>query len=688
MGTRNSAIVVARNHLMQPTSPRNAQQFSKAKVTKKVESVEGVAIVRAMVNRYNYSPKREGEVLDAIDADLETCTDLERRNALMEMRADISELISLMTEENDGETHTSQEPGPSSGNGVVEGDSDVAEVSFPGEELIGMSCRAPYGRIVDRAVLYHDAVILDFVDSSVPLEQLKVRVLYSYPLEEKMRPCGYFLDGRCTYGEGCRFSHGHEVSFRDLLDYQPPDFDSIKEDCFVLVQGENELWSSGRITAIDGQNIAVRLLTSGKEVASVRERVIPLTDDTSLREELIVETTPSMSGMSGSGTEGSWSEQKGERCGRVRVGDLGDWEQHTRGIGMKLLLKMGYKLGEGLGRKSDGIVHAIQPVIFPKIETTPSMSGMSGSGTEGSWSEQKGERCGRVRVGDLGDWEQHTRGIGMKLLLKMGYKLGEGLGRKSDGIVHAIQPVIFPKNKSLDACMESKHRKVVDGIRERKERMKKELKKRGCIQESSIDIFDVLNRSLNAATKDADALSVHEEKKLLKGSRDKFFHNVFLSEHHRDLLRNKSLDACMESKHRKVVDGIRERKERMKKELKKRGCIQESSIDIFDVLNRSLNAATKDADALSVHEEKKLLKAASSEKLGVQSISLDKQMKELKSKERKLREGITRNQRDRTTVEKLRRALVDCQKDIKKLAAHQERLSNEVRGRRTTKDLF
>lgn len=63
------------------------------------------------------------------------------------------------------------------------------------------------------------------------------------------------------------------------------------------------------------------------------------------------------------------------------------------------------------------------------------------------WSELKNDSYGHVKVGDIGDWERHTKGIGMKLLLKMGYKVGEGLGRNSHGIVHAIQPVVYPKSK-------------------------------------------------------------------------------------------------------------------------------------------------------------------------------------------------------------------------------------------------
>uniref|UniRef100_A0A915A6L6 Zinc finger CCCH-type with G patch domain-containing protein n=2 Tax=Parascaris univalens TaxID=6257 RepID=A0A915A6L6_PARUN len=448
--------------------------------------------------------------LDAVDAELKICTDLERRSALMEMHADISELISLLTEGRDDEVDVSREAGPSSERSMGEVQDAGGENSIPEADLIGMNCRAPYSKIVDRAVVYHDAIILDFVDTSVPLEQLKVRVLYSYPLEEAMRPCQYFLDDRCTYGEGCRYSHGEEVSFHDLLSYQPPNFESMKEESLVLVQGDNKLWSSGRVVAIDGQNIAVNLLVSGKEVASVREKVIPLNEDT--------------------------------------------------------------------------------PLIEERAET---MTAGSASSLEGSWTELKGEKCGRVSVGDIGDWERHTRGIGMKLLLKMGYRMGEGLGRKSDGIVHAIQPIMFPKKKSLDVCMQSKHKKVVD-----------------------------------------------------------------------------------------------ERKDRVKKEIAKRLCVGEANKDIFDILNHTLNAHAKDSDTMSAHDEKKHLKAASSKKLGVDALNLDRQMKELKGKERKLREGITRNQRDRATVEKLKRSLAECQKDIEKLVARQDRLSNEVEGRRTTKGLF
>ncbi|KAJ4958752.1 hypothetical protein NE237_025863 [Protea cynaroides] len=153
---------------------------------------------------------------------------------------------------------------------------------------------------------------------------------------------------------------------------------------------------------------------------------------------------------------------------------LGAFEVHTKGFGSKMMAKMGFVEGGGLGKDGQGMLEPIEAIKRPKslglgVEFTPTqetagaesdkgaafekhMKGLLEKhmkGTAGAESD-KGAAYEKHMKG-LGGFEKHTKGFGSKMMAKMGFVEGMGLGRDSQGIVNPLVAVRLPKSRGLGA---------------------------------------------------------------------------------------------------------------------------------------------------------------------------------------------------------------------------------------------
>ncbi|GMT25540.1 hypothetical protein PFISCL1PPCAC_16837, partial [Pristionchus fissidentatus] len=422
------------------------------------------------------------------------------RAELETTRNDLIELLELMASEETTEGLEIKKP-----------DDDADEddgVSLEDDlaDLIGMRCMAPYtGTSMPLGLDKHAAIVLG-VDGIDPERGVMLSVLYSHPLVAAMRPCPHFLADSCRYAEKCKYSHGSSVAASEIEDYDEPDFESLVEGTPVLV-GVDPLWEVGRVTAKDGDQLAVRILRTGAEVSSCISAVLPIEG------EIVVEEVE----LAGAGDAGA-------------------------------------------------------------------------SSSAGVFAELKKESLGRVSKDELGDWQ--GGGMGLKLMQMMGYKKGEGLGKRNDGIVHAIQARICPKGASLDAIMEKKGaRKMVDG---------------------------------------------------------------------------KSLQRL--------------------KEIKPKNAAEQG---IFSFLNRKLAPGPAPTQRELEEKESKQLKTTTAAGLGAQSFETERKMKELRSKEQKLVEGIKRNARDKSTLARMEAQLAAVRKDMASLEGKKGRIAREMDSRSSKKkDIF
>lgn len=239
------------------------------------------------------------------------------------------------------------------------------------EQLNGYECSVPV-RQPNGQVVYHDAILQtnDQCDykSVLNFEEIELNAYWMYPLQTSMIICPYFVKNNCKFNDGCKYSHGVSVT---LAQVKPKLTFTIFDDHFQEKLHGNCLNNCLiRLSTIkpeeeDGQWCRVKILVIDEDLSDKStlielhqsdERFSVNIEDLVLMDSRIEETSE----------DRDCRELEEEICDHIACDNqFGDWERFTKGIGTKLMAKMGYLPGQGLGINSDGIVDPIESYVFP-----------------------------------------------------------------------------------------------------------------------------------------------------------------------------------------------------------------------------------------------------------------------------------------------------------------------------------
>ncbi|XP_011049578.1 PREDICTED: zinc finger CCCH-type with G patch domain-containing protein [Acromyrmex echinatior] len=425
--------------------------------------------------------------LSQVDATLSTTPKGPYRDNLLSLKSDINELIFLTKEslqsleenvENTNEDNPDDktedlldkeyvffkaELEKSSNDNKDEQDNKTIAASGSIEdelkELEGTKCKAPHSSTWG-GIGYHNAMICsvykDSGETIKDIHDIKVRVFFLNPIYKEMIPCPYFLNGSCKFSdENCHYCHGKIVPFSSLQEYKEPDFHNIKIGSKVLTKQKNNMWYRSIVLKLpekNGDEYRVKFESSGKIVEAGLQDLLPL-DDTNLE-------------MSNT------------------FNDSNNDDEDTNNVDNEL---------QPNSYINNQLVHKSLLTLQSTNEA-------------------------------LGNWEKHTRGIGSKLMMQMGYVIGSGLGKRSDGRIEPVETQILPAGKSLDYCMELREfagddkdlfsaernmRKQQQKLEQQREREYQKQK-----QKDDNDVFNFINKALSDKPEENIASSLQSKDKL------------------------------------------------------------------------------------------------------------------------------------------------------------------------------
>ncbi|KAL4706809.1 hypothetical protein ACJJTC_010043 [Scirpophaga incertulas] len=387
--------------------------------------------------------------------------------------------------------------------------------------LLGMKCAVYHTHKWGGQPSLHNAMVCEVVPhhDDDQFKDLQVRVLFTHPTHTEMLPCPFYLDGDCRFeDEKCRYSHGNLVPLSNLKDAIEPNFESIKVGSRILMKlkppdGEDtsltkkisekyHLWHRAVIKNVDiiekkcivklehGVKTGEKRKTGSDEIIVEFEEIFPLNvdyNDSSDSDSSLSDTEYPESKTARPDTGTVDRALLIEKSLQNNTPALGEWERHTRGIGSKLMLAMGYVPGRGLGARGAGRVLPVEARAAPAGRSLDQL--MAASERDAAKDPLKVEQ--RLKKMQKKEEERNKRAYerekererrekqqfkiteDTKRLEKEIMKLNSSLARQAPGSSshRSINVQLAEKNRELNT-LKSKESQIIKEQRQRKDKQK------------------------------------------------------------------------------------------------------------------------------------------------------------------------------------------------------------------------
>ncbi|PZC87025.1 hypothetical protein B5X24_HaOG201261 [Helicoverpa armigera] len=365
------------------------------------------------------------EQLAMVNLTLESVNDETEKESLLSLRSDLQQLIELTKENLEAMVPKDKPVEPQSSenkdelddeyalfmqemakSGAYESakedksDSDEEDIEDELSSLLGMKCAVYHTHKWGGQPGLYNAMVSAVVprQDNDQFQDLQVRVLFTHPTHAEMLPCPFYLDGECKFDdEQCRYSHGALVHLSNLKEAIEPDFSSIKVGSRILMKlkpPDNEdislvkkstekyhLWHRAVIRSIDlekrtcsvklehGVHTGEKRKQGADEYKVQIEEIVPLNnehDEDSDSDDSLSDTEyPQSKAVCENNITDNTKLLVEKSLLNENNTPMGEWERHTRGMGSKMMLAMGYIPGTGLGAASDGRVQPVEARVLP-----------------------------------------------------------------------------------------------------------------------------------------------------------------------------------------------------------------------------------------------------------------------------------------------------------------------------------